>query len=190
MKRYIDSALVVIITIVTLFVMSTIEPPATRQTSGQVQEETYNDEMPEGTGYIFDDFEKGININMNEEENTSTTNKNNKINVSLERSRKIMLEMNQPPPKYVEFNFKENEDNTYDTSKEVKKVEEKISIKDKLYLLKIARNLKSDDINVIKKAIYNGETNEETEKIWSMLKNKLSEDEYSKLVEIINKYEQ
>ncbi|SKA75708.1 hypothetical protein SAMN05443428_10178 [Caloramator quimbayensis] len=64
MKRTILSALVVIITLITVVAMTTFKNDYAPQTYNTIDEVQQNN-ISDGTGYIFDDFGKGINLSLN-----------------------------------------------------------------------------------------------------------------------------
>lgn len=65
MKKTIFSILVVIITLITVIAMNTFKNNYAPQTYNIIDNEVQQKNMSEGTGYIFDDFGKGINIPIN-----------------------------------------------------------------------------------------------------------------------------
>lgn len=199
MRRFIESVLVLVITVITVFAMATIKPEDSMFTSGTLEEETVEDGKPEGTGYIFDDFGKGINIPVeNIEKKTSFIDKTTfiddspRVSLSFKKYMAMYRETRMPPPPYIEFEMPIYTKPSQEEKNKaiVDKASEKMSVEDKLYLLKLTKNFKFDDIGIIKKAIYDGSTDEENQKIWGILKERLSNDEYRRLVEIVNKYEQ
>lgn len=193
MKRFIKGALIIVISIITVLAMATIRPEDSMFTSGTLEQETVEDGKPEGTGYIFDDFGKEINIPVdNVDKKTSSVDESLRVSLSFKKYIAMNREMRMPPPPYIEFKMpvyakpsqeKKNKDI-------INKASEMMSVEDRLYLLKLVKNFKGDDIGIIKKAIYYGSTEEENQKIWEILKERLSSDEYRRLVEIVNKYEQ
>ncbi|MCX7883867.1 MAG: hypothetical protein N2448_02420 [Caloramator sp.] len=62
MKKTILSALIVIITLITVVAMNTFKKDYTPQTYNIIDDEVQQNNMSDGTGYIFDDFGKGINL--------------------------------------------------------------------------------------------------------------------------------
>ena len=72
MRKSINSVLVVIITVLTIFAMRTFNRENISETS--IMEYGIEGEVskPEDAGYIFDDFNKGINIPINDKEQKKT----------------------------------------------------------------------------------------------------------------------
>lgn len=191
MKRFISSALVLVITVITIFVMGTIRPEDSIAASGTL-EETVEDGKPEGTGYIFDDFGKGLNIPVDNDNNkTSSLDESPKYSLAFKKYMEMRREAFAPLPPYIEFEIPiYTEQSEIKKNKEiVEKTAKKMSVEDKLYLLKLVKNFKVDDIGTIKKAINYGSSDEEGQKVWEILKKRLSSEEYKRLVEIVNKYE-
>lgn len=79
MRKYILSMLVVVITFLTVVAMITFKTDFTSETSNITYDETLQNGKPDGTGYIFEDFNKGINIPV-EECNKSSMNSSKGLN--------------------------------------------------------------------------------------------------------------
>lgn len=65
MKKIIYSTLIVILTFITLVVMVTFQNDLYKVTEAVPYEIQDSNEKPEGTGYIFNDLNNGINIPVN-----------------------------------------------------------------------------------------------------------------------------
>ena len=65
MKKVIYSTLVVILTFITVIVMASFQKELYKETNTVPYEIQDSNEKPEGTGYIFNDFNNDINIPVN-----------------------------------------------------------------------------------------------------------------------------
>lgn len=63
-----------------------------------------------------------------------------------------------------------------------------LTLKEKLYLIGIARYLDRSDFSLIKKYIAEGATQKELDALWEQIKSKLPEDDYNKVYTIFLKY--
>lgn len=70
----------------------------------------------------------------------------------------------------------------------VSEVQNLLTLKEKLYLIGIARYLDSRDFSLIKKYITEGATQKELDGLWTQIKSKLPEDDYNKVYSIFLKY--
>jgi hypothetical protein len=200
MKRTIRLGLVIVLTIISVFAMITyrgnVDPEEPVFVEKQQEEESIK---PEGTGFMFDDFDKGINIPVEGDKESKAEDKSTKIS---EVDRKRFMRMRETAFKRLQ------EDMKYDglsyaprvsmeTARDIKsesktiinKVQSSITMEDKLSVFKIVKNLSISELVSLKNAIENGTTDEESIKMWTMLRNKLNEEEYRKLEKIIAKYE-
>lgn len=199
MKKIIQSGLVVVITIISVYTMLTANKSDIYEEPVFFKDMDINYEgKPDGTGYLFDDFGRNINIPFEEqEEETTSDKKNDSSRLENERFKKLM-ERNMAKLDDETYSNVQNDSNVtkYESkdirseSKQIiKKIQNNITLEDKLSLLKIVNNLSLKDLNDIKNAIINGTTNAESIKLWTMLRNKLPSDEYKELESIIAKYE-
>ena len=70
----------------------------------------------------------------------------------------------------------------------VNEVKSMLTLKEKIFLIGIARYLDGRDFSLIKKYVANGATQEELDGLWSQIKAKLPEDDYDKVYDIFLKY--
>lgn len=204
MKKSLSSCLVIIITFITVLAMASFKPRLNEEyfmetyTSGDEEDEALD--RPNGTGYIFDDFDKGINIplkNTTEEKKSPDEVKDKSSdNYEFDRLRKALKEQLE----YMEYQKAAEADmSTGKIIKEFKIItskkpsemlQETISFNDKVFLLKAARHLSLKDIGRIRAALDKGASKEELQAIWDMLEEKVPEKDYDKLVQIVSKYDQ
>lgn len=199
MKKTIELGLVIIITIISVYTMVTLKRSKIQEEPVFLEDMEEDYGKPEGTGYLFDDFDKAINIPFEEKkeitkpnkENESSQLENGNFKRVMERKMAKLEEQDTTSPRYI--SQKPITYNSKDIRGESKviigKVKNNISFEDKLSLLKIVSKLSLRDLNDIKNAIINGTTNTESIKLWTMLRSKLPNDEYNKLENIIAKYE-
>lgn len=199
MKRTIELGLVIILTIISVYAMVTVKGSKIPEEPAFMEDKPEESVKPDGTGYLFDDFDKGINIQIEEKEETTKSLKNNESSQFdseyyrklIERKMALLEEKDATSPKKISTRSVINKPTDIrDESKVIiGKVRNNISLEDKLSLVKIVSKLSLKDINDIKNAILNGTTNAESIKLWTMLRNKLPNDEYKRLENIITKYE-
>lgn len=159
---------------------------------------------PEGTGYTFDDFGKGLNLPVESEEEPSKkqssaeqSNAEQKMTSMWRRrafNRRYDLDccetaMDDKPYTYIPPIINRAENKRLENKGIIAKVQNKITLEDKLTLLKLVKNLSFKDIGEIKNALMNGATNSEATELWEMLRDRLSNEDYTKLEKIIAKYE-
>lgn len=199
MKKVIRLGLVITLTIVSVFAMVTVKGFDDQKEPVFLEDMERDSGKPEGTGYLFEDFDKKINIPFeNKEEKTDTNKENESSQLEMERCKRI-LEGKMARYKEEETFSSGNDTKNTNTYKPkdirgeskviISRVKNNISMGDKLTLLKIVSSLSLRDLNDIKNAIMNGTTNSESIKLWTMLRNKLPDDQYMKLENIIAKYE-
>lgn len=209
MKKDILSVLVVIITFITIVSMSTLHKNTIYEVNKISSEETMEIEKTyDGTGYIFD-YDQQLNIPIMDKQSKLQDSKE-KVGVFKDKKTPdFSLEGNFKGSRYKIICIKENDyvfnekkstetvSSYYNISnqKEIsqnktkaEKVKNNIAFSDKLELVKMAKNLSIDDILKLKKAIDSGTTNKEENEIFDYLRTKLDEDEYKKVLIIINKY--
>lgn len=203
MKRITKLGLVVILTIMSVFAMITVNRTNIQEESVFVEDGEDDYGKPDGTGYMFEDYGKGINIPFEEEkvkeEENAKPNIDNKSSQLEQEKFKRVLERNMARIEESQTSsgisnksniITHNSVNIRDKSKSIiNKVKNNISFEEKLYLLKVVSSLSLSELKDIKNAIMNGTTNAESIKLWTMLRNKLPNDEYKKLENIIAKYE-
>lgn len=206
MKKLISSGLVVVLTFITVVAMFSFKTNYSFEVLDQADDKVYQNNKPDGTGFIFDDYDKNINIPVNQgsdskeskKESEVKEEKGDKVNYNrYNRSKRLYedyIAFNQSIPEDEIKNARYINDDTDLEKYAVKKdyssrVENKITLEDKVYLAKVAKNLKLEDIDIIKEAISGGANDYEVRQIWSILKDRLPENEYNKVVEIISKYE-
>lgn len=209
MKRMMKLGLVVILTVISVFTMVTVRGSDIQEESVFIEDREEDNGKPEGTGYMFDDYDKGINIPFDREkdeeiepekdveskkDNESSQLEQEKYRRVLERNMAIlkgeMESSNNLSSSSKQNTINYNSTNIRSKSKSIiSKVQNNISFEDKISLLKIVKSLSLSELNDIKNAIINGTTNAESIKLWTMLRNKLPNDEYKKLENIIVKYE-
>lgn len=204
MKRKMKIELVVILTIISVFAMATIRGSDGQEESVFIEEVEEDYGKPEGTGYMFDDYNKGINIPFEKEKDVEPKKDNESSQLEQEKYRKALernmdklepdmrssnnLSNSSRPSKPNTITY--NSTNIRSKSKGIiSKVQNNISFEDKISLLKIVKSLSLSDLIDIKNAMINGTTNAESIELWTMLRNKLPNDEYKKLENIIVKYE-
>lgn len=189
MKDTIKTVIVIAITFVTMAAMIFIEPDITKPTSNSI-EQGLDDLNLEGTGYIFDDFGKNINIEIpTDNEKKELNHIETKKNIAYQKYMALHREMREPPPPYIEFDIPIDPKPAKDNYT-IEQAAQKVSFEDKIYILGLAKHLDIRDISTIKEAINKGADEENSKLILDILKGKLSSTEYAKLIEIINKYEQ
>jgi len=209
MKKDILSVLVVIITFITIVSMSTLHKNTTYEVNKISSEETMETEKTyDGTGYIFD-YDQQLNIPIIDKQSKLQDTKEKVGAFNDKKAPDFSLGGNFKGSRYKIICIKENDyvfkekENTetvssyYNISNQkeisqnktkVEKVKNNITFSDKLELVKMAKNLSIDDILKLKKAIDSGTTNKEENEIFKYLRTKLDEDEYKKVLIIINKY--
>lgn len=188
MKNTLKTAMVIAITFVSVAAMIFIEPDISKPASNLIEQEFSEDNL-EGTGYIFDDFGKNINIEIPDENEKKESSNQNKRGIAYEKFIALHKEMREPPSQYIEFDipiYKEPSNDYYSIEQAVQRV----SFEDKVYILKLARHLNFNELSTIKEVINQGANEENSKLILNILKEKLSSEDYSRLIEIINKYEQ
>lgn len=199
MRRIVESGLVITLTIISVFAMVTVKGVYIQDEPVFLEEDKDDYGKPEGTGYLFEDFDKEINIPFEGQEEIEKDNKENESSQLEKENFKRMLKRNMAKLDEEEKSsgvFNKSNTLTYNTNNIrseskviITKVQNNISFEDKLSLLKIVKNLNLKDLNDIRNAIFNGTTNAESIKLWTMLRNKLPYEEYKKLENIIAKYE-
>lgn len=199
MKRLFSAGLVVVLTIISVFVMTRVRGSEIQEEPVFIEKEEEDYGKPEGTGYMFDDYDKGINIEFEKEEEKAEPNKDNnssqieqdKYRRTTERNMALLEDIKKPSSLGKKsYTIANNSKNNRSKSKDIiSKVQNNISFEDKLSLFKIVKSLSLGELNDIKNAIINGTTNAESIKLWTMLRNKLPDDEYKRLENIIVKYE-
>lgn len=203
MKKMIYSALVVVLTFITVMAMLSFKADYSFESINITEDKPSSNDKPDGTGLIFEDYDKNINIPVNNQNSKPENDnkeikeqKSDKLNYNRYNKFKRLYE------DYIAFNqeIPVNEHTRYINDDEdlIKYVpsqnktvinESQISMKDKVSLVKMASNLNLNDIDTIRQAINNGANDMEARRIWNMLKDKLPEKDYEKLVEIVSKYE-
>lgn len=199
MKRTIELGLVITMTIISVYAMVTVKGSKIPEEPAFFEDMPEDSVKPEGTGYLFDDFDKGINIPIEEKEETTKPDKKNESSQLdshyyrklIERKMALLEEKDATSPKNnnTESVINKSTDIRGESKVIIGKVRNNISLEDKLSLVKIVSKLSLKDLNDIKNAVLNGTTNAESIKLWTMLRNKLPSDEYKKLENIISKYE-
>lgn len=201
MKKLIQLGLVITLTIISVFAMTTIKDSDIQKEPVFLKdmEEEYG--KPEGTGYLFDDFDKKINIPFEEEDKINSNEEKESSQLETEKYNRIIIKKNMAILEEEKafspvYDSKSATSTTYkpkdirgESKVIISRVKNNISFEDKLSLIKIVSKLSLRDLNEIKNAIINGTTNSESIKLWTMLRNKLPSDEYKKLENIIVKYE-
>lgn len=199
MKRILESGLVIVLTIISVTAMITVKGDSLQEEPVFFEEDNNNSGKPEGTGYLFEDFDKDINIPFEEKkeevkpdkENGSSQIEDEKLKKNLERN----MSRTDDGRTYLFEDYKKNvttykrKDIRGESKVIISKVQNNISFEDKITLFQIVKKLSLKDLNDIKNAIFNGTTNAESIKLWTMLRTKLPDDEYKKLENIIAKYE-
>lgn len=203
MKKMICSALVVVLTFITLMVMVSFKTDYSLESINITEDKPISNDKPDGTGLMFDDYNKNINIPVNNQ-NSSVEKpkeeikdqKGDKLNYNNYNRYKRLYEdyiaFNQEIPESENARYiNDDEDLIYYSPSNNKKVitENQISMEDRVSLAKMASKLELQDINTIRKAIGDGANDMEARRIWNMLKDKLPEKDYERLVEIMGKYE-
>lgn len=185
MKR-VYSYLVIIITIITLYTMFTIKPTEVETSINDTIEEQVNAVQDENTGYIFDDFNRGINIKL-EEKKTQYKEDNKTHKQSLNNLDKL---------KYVYDNYIMSDYYNIDSIGEISQVltydvismENKISLDDKAYIFSLIKYLKPSDILRLNEIMQDGVTEKEAYDIFDILQHRLPKDKYEQLIGIVDKY--
>lgn len=199
MKRILESGLVIVLTIMSVTAMITVKGDSLQEEPVFFEEDNNNSGKPEGTGYLFEDFDKEINIPFEEKkeevkpdkENGSSQIEDEKFKKNLERN----MSRTDDGRTYLFEDYKKNvttykrKDIRGESKVIISKVQNNISFEDKITLFQIVKKLSLKDLNDIKNAIFNGTTNAESIKLWTMLRTKLPDNEYKKLENIIAKYE-
>ena len=210
MKKIVELGLVIVLTIISVFTMVTVRGSYIQDESVFIEDVGEDNGKPEGTGYMFDDYDKGINIPFEKEKNEEPKKDNESSQLEQEKYRRA-LERNmaklEPEMKFPNILSNSSSSSSSSSSSKpntitytstnirskskgiISKVQNNISFEDKISLLKIVKSLSLSELNDIKNAILNGTTNAESIKVWTMLRNKLPNDEYKKLENIIVKYE-
>lgn len=169
------------------------------QSYNSIMVEDETEGKPEGTGYTFDDFGKGLNLPVESEEEPSikqSTVEQRMTSMWRRRAfnRRYDLDccetaIDDKAYTYIPPIINMAENKRLENKKIAAKVQNKITLEDKLTLLKLVKNLSFKDIGEIKDAIMNGATNSEATELWEMLRDRLSNEDYTKLEKIIAKYE-
>lgn len=200
MKRTVQLGLIIILTVISVFAMITYKINVDPEEPVFIEEQQEAESIkPEGTGFMFDDFDKGINIPDDADKESKAEDKSIKISES-DRKRYIRMReaaflrlQEDMESEGIPYTPRVVTDTTRDIRSEnktiINKVQSSISMEDKLSLLKIVKNLSISELASLKKAIDNGTTDEESIRMWTMLRNKLNEDDYRRLENIIAKYE-
>jgi hypothetical protein len=202
-----ELGLVITITIISVFAMVTVKGYGIQEESVFIEDVEEDNGKPEGTGYMFDDFDKAINIPFEKEKDAEPKKDNESSQLEQEKYRRA-LERNMTKLKSeMESSNNSSDSSSFSSSSKqntitynstnirskskgiISKVRNNISFEDKISLLMIVKSLSLSELNDIKNAILNGTTNAESIKLWTMLRNKLPNDEYKKLENIIVKYE-
>ncbi|GIW49119.1 MAG: hypothetical protein KatS3mg079_595 [Caloramator sp.] len=185
MKR-IYSYLVIIITIITLYTMFTIKPNEVETLVNETIEEKVYDVQDENTGYIFDDFNRGINIKL--EENKTKDKEEKKTNKqSLNNIEKLKYIYDT----YIAseyYNIDSIAETTQVATYDVMSMENKISLDDKAYIFSLIKYLKPSDILILNDIIKDGVTEKEADYIFKILKDRLPKEKYEELIGIVYKY--
>lgn len=203
MKKMICSALVVVLTFITLMVMASFKTDYSLESINITEDKPISNDKPDGTGLMFDDYNKNINIPVNNQNSSPEKpkeeikdQKGDKLNYNNYNRYKRLYEdyiaFNQEIPESEKARYiNDDEDLIYYSPSNSKKVitENQISMEDRVSLAKMASKLELQDINTIRKAIDDGANDMEARRIWNMLKDKLPEKDYERLVEIMGKYE-
>ncbi|EYE89885.1 hypothetical protein Q428_00690 [Fervidicella metallireducens AeB] len=166
-------------------------------------------EKPDGTGYIFDDFEKEINLPLDSKDDievNSLKEKNKKINMengikeyflrySMMKSKNdedynLSLSNRNKAYKTLSLNVQNKKGSKPIQLSQAKEYEKKLDYEDKISLIKISKNFSTSEINDIKRAIDRGPSYEDTRKILDMLKKRLKSEEYERLIKIVDKFQQ
>lgn len=187
MKK-INSYLVIIITVVTVFVMyslkiSNVEVTSTVQNDESLEVITDDDT----TGYIFDDFNKDINIKLEDKQEEKQQNKKVNYNQLYDIYKTYIMS---------EYYNQDNSNSQYfvletkqvQTAYDVKEIENLISLDDKALIFSMIRYLKPADVVKINNIIKDGVTEEEAEDVLNILKIRLPQQKYEELMTVVDKY--
>ncbi|WDC84885.1 hypothetical protein PL321_04625 [Caloramator sp. mosi_1] len=129
MKK-IYSYLVIVITIITLYTMFTIKPNEIETTVNDIIEQEFNANQDENTGYIFDDFNKGINIQLEEKKIKDDVKTNKQSLNNIDKLKYIYDNYIISEYYNIESMGEVSQVSTYD----VAAMENKISLDDKAYI--------------------------------------------------------
>ena len=185
--RRIYSYLVIVITGITLFVMFSLKPKEIQVTGKEVIDEQATIIQDDDTGFIFEDFNKGINIKL--EENKKEDKIDNKQSLN-----------NLYRLKYIYDNYIISEYYNIDINKNFKfepnlikydllSMENKISLDDKAFIFSLVKYLKPSDVLKLKDIILDGVTEKEAQDIFDLFKERLPRETYDRLLNLVWKYE-
>lgn len=200
MRRTINLGLVIVLTVISVFAMITYKSNVDTEESVFIEEKQEEESIkPEGTGFMFDDFDKGINIPVDVDKESkaearsiilSEADKERFMRMREAALLRLQEDMESKVSPIKPRVAVEATRNIRSESKTIiNKVQSSITIDDKLSLFKIIKNLSISELISLKNAVENGTTDEESIKMWTMLRNKLNEEDYRKLENIIAKYE-
>ncbi|CDF57336.1 hypothetical protein [Thermobrachium celere] len=186
MKR-IYSYLVIVITGITLFVMFSLRSNEIQVTGKDVIEDEVKILQDEDTGYIFEDFNKGINIKL--EENKEENKNDNKQSFNNLYKLKYIYD-NYIISEYYNIDVNKNfELSTSYKTYDLLSMENKISLDDKAFIFSLIKYLKPSDVLKLKDIIFDGVTEEEAQDIFDLFKERLPNETYDRLLNVVWKYE-
>lgn len=207
MEKLIKSVLIVIITFITLLAMNKFAIPKGVDAVKMDEDGQTNIQKNEDTGYIFDESDKEINIKLkdgktkinNDEQNNNSENSgsglNNNIQSNNEYANKNNNEgYNNDSPQSNNFDnlnrtFDEQSNNYFLGNKTVEQYEKLLSIDDKLVLLNLAKKFSIEDLSKMKYVIDNGEyDNNSINQLNQLVKSKVSNEDYEKILQLVQKY--
>lgn len=187
MKK-INSYLVIILTLVTVFVMYSL-----RIENVEVTSTVQNDESidvisdDDNTGYIFEDYNKGININLEDKKEEKQQNKKVNYNYLYDIYKNYLMSeyynQDNSNSEYFILEAKQSQI-TYDA----KEIENLISLDDKALIFSMIKYLKPADLIKINNVIKDGITVEEAQEVLTILKQRLPHEKYDELLTVVDKY--
>lgn len=206
MRRRIMSALVIVITIITVVVMNDIalsNQSPINEIDIKTEEREATTEVEDETGYIFDDYDKGINIKFEEIEKGSKLDYDsyydyddyasiygeNRIGLIKALEDGYMFKNGLRSAKET-ISYSNRQKTEIEKNKNLSSsIQANMTWKEKMSFLKLAKYINPFEILKIKDAISTGTTNQEGREIFNLLEERLPEEEYQNLLNIINKYE-
>ncbi|MCX7950887.1 MAG: hypothetical protein N2594_02935 [Clostridiales bacterium] len=187
MKK-INSYLVITLTVITIFVMCSLKINNVEVTSTIQNDESFEVITDDDTtGYIFDDFNKDINIKLEDKQDKKEQNKKVNFNHLYDIYKTYIMSeyYNQDNTKSEYFVLEAKQTQT---AYNVKEMENLISLDDKALIFSMIRYLKPADVVKINNIIKDGVTIEETEDIFNLLKLRLPQEKYNELMTVVDKY--
>lgn len=192
MKHILLSLFVILLTLTCCIVMYSLKipdmPVHVQQSEEQLQEAEHINPVKENKEVSTDissDNKQGMENNATDDYNMSEVNQNDNEGDSNESPNYISMIYESTAASSLNKSTAASSAKYEAAAMEAQKL---LTIKEKLYLIGVARYLDSSDFSLIKKYISEGATQKELDELWEQIRSKMPEDDYNKVYSIFLKY--